>query len=131
MWQRLRDRRFFSPSSPPPPHPWSNTNMLVEISLLGTQARQTSGFTWRGGLGHSTTQCFKGPSLPSPSCMFSMTLQKILSFVDYKQIFSVYPSPPTPPLPSSCPTGTRPAGTSPSQRLTMIVAVQPDSEDCG
>ena len=38
-------------------------------SSLDPQARQISGFTWRGVLGRSTTPCFIGPLLPSQSCM--------------------------------------------------------------
>ena len=61
----------------------------------------------------------------------------MLSLSDHKNLFhSVFPSPPTPPLPSSCPTGTRPAGWQPPKCLrhacqALLVAVQPDPENCG
>ena len=97
-------------------------------SSLDPQARQTSGFTWREVLGRSTTPCFTGCLLPSPSCK-SQYLQRIsqmnnkmatqdfvflsfpiLSFLNENLFHSVFLSPPTPPLPSSCPTRTQHAG---------------------
>ena len=140
----------FKPNPPKPPGwnvakvarsltlllPPSTTLSLVSIiqldknlkSSLDPQARQTSGFTWREVWGRSTTPCFIGCLLPSPSCKsqyfqrisqmnnkmvtqdFVFLSFQILSFFNENLFHSVFLSPPTPPLPSSCPTRTQHAG---------------------